>query len=569
MVTAVSRTIPSGARMSLAARVALLGLVLFSEKFALNFLVDFNATQHASGLGGLLRDAQHIGFRFLVAFAVSLALLAYARTDTRWPVLNEAAREAPVRLKWLLAHALLLLPLLPLSYFMYGNRGAPLPFVPMALLWAVCAAGAVLALVGGLAPGAVWKGAARTLGALWLYAALAAALAASAMQWSEALWRPTAAITFQAVHRLLVPLIPSLSADPGTLVLRSQNFAVEVSNECSGLEGAGLLLTFCAAWLLCFRREYYFPRALLLLPFGLALSFGLNVLRIATLMLIGDAGYPQMAIYGFHSQAGWIAFNCTAGLIAFASRRSRWLNRVAHAERPALAAACAAPPAMPVGTSSSAPVGTARGENPTAAYLLPFLLILGAGMIARALSSGFETLYVLRPLAAGIAIVLYWPRLRRLQWRFSWRGPLVGVAICVLWVGIGRLLTSATAMPAALIAMPAAERIAWLVVRIGAAMITVPMAEELAFRGYLLRRIESPDFESVRFRSVGATALIFSAVAFGLEHGALWLPGVIAGLAYAGVAMRTERFGEAVAAHATTNALLVAYVLSMGQWQLL
>jgi len=67
---------------------------------------------------------------------------------------------------------------------------------------------------------------------------------------------------------------------------------------------------------------------------------------------------------------------------------------------------------------------------------------------------------------------------------------------------------------------------------------------------------------------VGATALIFSAVAFGLEHGALWLPGVIAGLAYAWVVMRTDHFGEAVAAHATTNALLAGYVLGMGQWQL-
>jgi exosortase E/protease (VPEID-CTERM system) len=563
MVTAVSRTFASGARLSLAARVALLGLVLFSEKFALNFLVDFNATQYASGLRAVVRDAQHIGFRFLVALAVSLALLAYARADTRWPLLNEAARAAPVRLKWLLIHALLLLPLLPLSYYLYGDRGSPLPFALMAPLWALCAAGAVLALVAGLAPASVWKSVAQALGVLWLYAALAAAVAASAMQWSVALWRPTAAITFRAVHQLLVPLIPSLSADPGTLVLRSHRFAVEVSDQCSGLEGAGLLLAFCGAWLLCFRREYYFPRALLLLPLGLALSFALNVLRIATLMLIGDAGYPQMAIYGFHSQAGWIAFNCTAGLIAFASRRSRWFNRVAREERRAVAAAAAA--AAAPGT----PALTGAADNPTAAYLLPFLLILGAGMIARALSSGFETLYVLRPLAAGIAIVLYWPRLRHLRWSFSWRGPLVGAAIFVLWVGIGHLLTTPVGMSPALMALPAVERLAWLVVRIGAAIVTVPIAEELAFRGYLLRRIESADFEAVRFGSIGATALIFSAVAFGLEHGALWLPGVIAGLAYAAVLMRTERFGEAVAAHATTNALLAIYVLTLGQWQLL
>ncbi len=65
--------------------MALLGLLLFSEKFALNVLVDFNATQAATGLGALVREAQHVGFRFVVAFAVSLTLFAYPRADRRWP----------------------------------------------------------------------------------------------------------------------------------------------------------------------------------------------------------------------------------------------------------------------------------------------------------------------------------------------------------------------------------------------------------------------------------------------------------------------------------------------------
>ncbi len=104
--------------------------------------------------------------------------------------------------------------LVPLSYYMYGNRGAPLPFAPMALLWAVFALGAMAALVAALAPWSLWRSGARTIGAQWLYAALAAAVAASAMQWSQALWRPTAAVTFQAVYHLLAPLIPSLGRGP-------------------------------------------------------------------------------------------------------------------------------------------------------------------------------------------------------------------------------------------------------------------------------------------------------------------------------------------------------------------
>jgi exosortase E/protease (VPEID-CTERM system) len=573
MVTAASRTFVPFVRLTLAGRAALLGLTLFAEKFALNFLVDFSAAQSATGLGAWVRIVQHAGFRFLVAFGLSLALFAFAARDPRWREIDAAASGRRVALRWLVVHAVAVLALVPLSYYLYGRGDAPLAIGPLVALWLVCALVAVLSLATALAPWSLWRSAARTLGLLWLYAALAAAVAASALQWSERLWAPTAAETFRLVHQVLRPFIPSLTVDPGTLVLRSQRFAVQVSDECSGLEGAGLVLAFCGAWLLCFRREYRFPRALLLLPAGLALSFALNVLRIAVLMLIGNAGYPQMAIYGFHSQAGWIAFNAVAGLLAMASRRSAWLHREG---RPA-AGAVTAPGVGGAPGAGGAPVALRSGnvearftvaENPTARYLMPFLCILAAGMLSRSLSSGFETLYGLRLLAAAAALVWAWPRLGRLDWRFGWRGLGAGVAIFLIWIAAARLLTRPEAMPPALLALSAPARLAWIAIRVAAAVITVPLAEELAFRGYLLRRLISSDFESVRFRDVGATALLVSAAVFGAEHGALWLPGVVAGLVYGAVAMRTGRLGEAVTAHATTNALLAAYVLVAGQWQL-
>jgi exosortase/archaeosortase family protein len=52
----------------------------------------------------------------------------------------------------------------------------------------------------------------------------------------------------------------------------------------------------------------------------------LGVLRIAILMLIGNAGFPDVAAYGFHSQAGWIAFNSVACGLAFLSRRGSGFN---------------------------------------------------------------------------------------------------------------------------------------------------------------------------------------------------------------------------------------------------
>jgi CAAX prenyl protease-like protein len=101
-----------------------------------------------------------------------------------------------------------------------------------------------------------------------------------------------------------------------------------------------------------------------------------------------------------------------------------------------------------------------------------------------------------------------------------------------------------------------------------AATVTVPIAEELAYRGYLLRRLSNADFQAVRFENVRWPALALCAAAFGVSHGNMWLAGVVAGLAYGALIIKTGRFGEAVIAHATTNALLAGYVMLYGQWQL-
>ncbi|MGA2431760.1 MAG: CAAX prenyl protease-related protein, partial [Candidatus Acidiferrum sp.] len=88
------------------------------------------------------------------------------------------------------------------------------------------------------------------------------------------------------------------------------------------------------------------------------------------------------------------------------------------------------------------------------------------------------------------------------------------------------------------------------------------------FRGYLLRRIDGADFESVSFAKLSPIALAVSSLAFGSMHGSRWLAGSLAGLAYALVLRRRGRIGEAVAAHAVTNALLAVWVMARGEWGL-
>jgi len=507
--------------------------------------VDFDRAQEAQGLGAFVREAQHWGFRFLVALAAAIALFTYVRGWQNVRGVAASVRASAVRVPWLLAHLALVAVLAPLSYALYRYTATDLSFAGIVILWCAVGMTAGLAALASMAPLPLWLDAARALGSIRWYAVIAALLGTSAMQMAQRLWGPTAALTFDLTRRLLAPVVPTLTADPVSLVLSTGRFAVQIADVCSGLEGVGLVLAFAGAWLFFFRDEYIFPRALLLIPAGVAAIFGLNVLRIAALILIGDAGFPEVAVYGFHSQAGWIAFIAVACGLVLLSRRSTWLNRTA-------VRSAAAPPM----------------HNPTAVYLMPLLAVLAAGAVSRAFSSDFEFLYPLTVIAGLLMFARYRRPLARIDWGWSWRGPTVGILVFLVWIVAAFILVPEHVMPAKLAATPTALRGFWILSRITGSILIVPIAEELAYRGFLMRRLIKADFESVPFTSVRWPALVLTAIVFGAAHGALWIPGIIAGLAFGLVLIRRGRFGEAVAAHAVANALVSVSVLGWNQWQL-
>ena len=158
--------------MRLYLRLTLIAALLLLEKAVLNLFVDFDAAQQAQGLGALLRGAQHWGFRFAVSFVIATLLFGYLRAGSALAAADQAARAAPVRLRWLALHFALLLPLVPLSMSLYGRESA-LPLAAVVVLWVLLAALATLALFAALAPWTYWRRGALALGALWGYAARA------------------------------------------------------------------------------------------------------------------------------------------------------------------------------------------------------------------------------------------------------------------------------------------------------------------------------------------------------------------------------------------------------------
>src|SRR5262249_36642810 len=128
-----------------------------------------------------------------------------------------------------------------------------------------------------------------------------------------------------------------------------------------------------------------------------------------------------------------------------------------------------------------------------AAYLVPFLAMTAASLLSRAFSSGGdEPLYALRP-AAGLGALAGFHRwYRRLQWPVSPLAIAGGLGVAALWLALDRWLPSSSAAArAAAAGAPAAVPL--IAARAASAILLVPAVEELAFRGFLARRIVAAD----------------------------------------------------------------------------
>jgi len=402
---------------------------------------------------------------------------------------------------------------------------------------------------------------------LWLYACGAGLLAAVLRKPTQSLWdgslgdrgRFLEVAVFHSVYGVLRFFLPDIVADPSTLVIGTPRFAVMIAKACSGLEGLGLTLVFTICWLWYFRKEIRFPQAILLVPCALGCMWLFNIARICTIVLIGDGGAPDVAMVGFHSQAGWIAFTLVALAFSVAMQKLSWVRETALQSAGSVS-----------GGTIAGEIVEARESPATAAYLVPFLAILAASFISRGASGYFEWLYPLRFVAAALVIWHFWPEYRKLNWRFSWMAPAAGLVIFLVWVVPVWWTGERAASPLgpALMALSPPTRVLWIVFRVAAAVITVPIAEELAFRGYLARRLIRRDFDAVPFDQLTVLSIGISSVVFGLMHGQHWLVGTLAGVVYALLLKRKGRIGDAVAAHAVSNLLLAAWVLVRGDWVL-
>ena len=376
----------------------------------------------------------------------------------------------------------------------------------------------------------------------WLSVALfLGALSLGVIEASNWLWKPLASGTMKIAVFLLGAIYDDVSVNFENYQLGTSSFYITIEPGCSGYEGIGLILIFTLLYLWLRRDQLRFPQALLLLPLGCLVNWLINGLRIAALVVIGTNFSPYLAMKGFHSQAGWLAFIATSAGLVLAVEH----GRVFH----------------------SGPVETVEESQeavyPAAPFLLPLLAVLLGTMLGAAFTTDFPLLYPVRIVLGVVALLLFLPNYRQLFHRPNWgRAVLVGVAVYAVWIALVKSAPADTVWPL----LSPGLAWTWIAFRVLGSSIVVPLVEELAFRGYLQRRLQSEDFETVAPDKTGWLALGGSSLMFGLLHQDL-LAAVLAGLAY-GHLYRKGGLSECTIAHGVTNFLISVQVLALGHWSL-
>jgi exosortase E/protease (VPEID-CTERM system) len=416
------------------------------------------------------------------------------------------------------------------------------------LLFAAWTASGLLTLAfWGLAllPGHLWRSMARQSGWSLVVGPLLGGAAWAAGLLARDQWKHLSRATLWLVHGMLSLFFSNTICRADEGLVGTSSFSVLIAPQCSGYEGMGLMAVLLAIFLGMFRRDLRFPRSLLLLPVGIVFMWLAHTLRIAALLVLGTLGYTELASGGFHSLAGWILFLAIGlGLMACA-RGMAFFSKVSLRD-------------------------TTSRSILDRAYLLPALSTIAIAMFTGTFAHGFDRYYPARIIAAILVMAYYRRSYAELRLNWSWEAVVIGCGVFALWMALEPYdpdQIGGQAIRSGLNSLSREGAAFWMFCRVVGSVIAIPLAEELAFRGYLSRRLISADFEAVPPGRFTVWSFLISSVLFGALHGR-WLAGTLAGMAFALVYRRRGELSDAVVAHGVANALIAAAVFLQGAWSL-
>lgn len=536
--TTAARQLPARALPRLTAFIALTVL----QAVAISFLFYFptGLPEWANPVSYAKKIAQ-----FTILAAAAFFLVAHSRRAEilrLWKAAIAADSAYIAMSRSVLAFAVLVIA--SVAFSSHAAASAEPPWSWFALYCALLVANAcMLALVA--APTTFWLGLPRLAATEIVLALSSAGLILLAGQVSRSGWVSLSSATLNVSAWMLSLFESNVEVDTATRMLAVGDFRVIVTSECSGYEGIGLVVAFLALYFWLFRSELKFPNVLLLVPLGIGAIWILNAVRIAALVSIGAHLSPAVATDGFHSQAGWIAFLAVSlGIIGTAHSSNRFRKR-----------------RETIGHQSGS-------DRPLLAFLLPFIALMASSIAASAFAPNDQWLYALKVAAVGTVLWLFRDIYLGLASRVSPVSIAAGIAVGIVWIVTDPLEGQAMTLGTWIYGLPPALAVLWIFLRAFGSILLVPLAEELAFRGYLHRALIARRFTTVPQGQFTWMAFVVSTILFGLIH-QRWLAAMFAGAVYAMVMYRTGRLADPIAAHMASNAAIVLWAIVAHQWSLL
>lgn len=318
-------------------------------------------------------------------------------------------------------------------------------------------------------------------------------------------------------------------------------FVVDIGPTCLGYQGVSIILIVLSAYLLIQRKYLRFPNVLLILPISILILLLLNSLRISVLVAIGHLWSPEVAVTGFHSTAGWVELILTLFSVLWVINRSTWFVKSVRSDKR---------------------IRLTRAEF----WLLPQLALIASSFITNMFTGNFNWSYPIPIVIAGAVIWKIRKSLPPVNVDSLSLPLLAGCSVFAFWIfAIPVDYRASSIFEDELFSAPVGFMILWLIIRIAGSSIVVPMVEELAFRGFLWKFLESSMREKLNPVFIPYFALLASSIMFGIFHGN-WLAAFCAGVIYGLIYLYRRKLIDAILAHAVTNFLISIYVLSTNYW---
>lgn len=209
--------------------------------------------------------------------------------------------------------------------------------------------------------------------------------------------------------------------------------------------------------------------------------------------------------------------------------------------------------------------------NPILARVVPFIIFLILTFCQGKLGAASAYWFYLAKTLVGVWLIYEMrPHVSEMRWAVSWEAIVVGIAVCVMWVGIDPyyhhfIKKPSTGNPADIFGPNSPLPLFFNIVHIVGMTLIVPPLEEVFYRSFLYRYIASQNFLAVPMNRFIPLPFFVTITVFGFAHNE-WLAGILCGAAYQWLVIRKNRLGDAMTAHAITNLLLGIYIVIYGKW---